>query len=347
LDGVRGIAILAVLGFHLFGLPGGFYGVDLFFVLSGFLITTLLLEERERTGAISLHAFYARRARRLLPALVIYLPFPLIAFGAFHHPVWWSIGAVAGPALYCLNFMIAFWHVSFTLPVGHLWSLSQEEQFYAVWPALVALTFRCVRESRLLPPLIATFAALVLYRAGLAAAGAGYTRIYYGPDTHADGLVIGCAAAVARRQQIRLPAWVGFAAIGVLGAAFTAGELSVDWMVFALPIVNFAAAIVVLDAANDRMLGHVLSIRPLPWLGAISYSLYLWHEFAHWYVSGHHPIQELELTIPLALGSYYFVERPFRTGRTTAASASVPLLELAHPSAGSQANASAAARRSH
>jgi peptidoglycan/LPS O-acetylase OafA/YrhL len=313
LDGVRGVAILAVFGLHFFQLRGGFYGVDLFFVLSGFLITTLLLEERVRTGGTSLGSFYVRRARRLLPALVAFLVV-VILVGSLVFTAGRLAEMVGGSLFYCLNIIGAFGHrdVFTKSPVNHLWSLSQEEQFYLVWPALLSLSLRRVRESQLLVPLLRAFVALAIYRAGLVAGGAGYDRIYFGPDTHADGLVIGCAAAVARRRGLQLPAWVGAVALAVLLVAFAGGDFSFHWNVLELPIVNLVAAAVVLEATHGQRMTRMLSIRPLPWFGAISYSLYLWHEFARWLIAGPHPLPELVLTIPLALGSYYVIERPFR-----------------------------------
>src|SRR5438876_1035916 len=135
LNGLRGLAIAAVCGVHFFGLAGGFLGVDVFFVLSGFLITTLLLEERDRHGAIDVVAFYRRRVRRLLPALA-FLVLTAVAFefvvGGFGRA-----GETAALGLYSANFVRAFTAVNVPRPVGPLWSLAQEEQFYLVWPFLL------------------------------------------------------------------------------------------------------------------------------------------------------------------------------------------------------------------
>jgi peptidoglycan/LPS O-acetylase OafA/YrhL len=224
---------------------------------------------------------------------------------------------LGGSLFYCLNILGAFGHrdVFRQSPVNHLWSLSEEEQFYLVWPAALALSVRRVRESQLLWPLLGVFGAIVVWRAGLVAAGAGYDRIYFGPDTHADGLVIGCAAAVARRRGFRLSGWIGVIALTALLAAFVGGQISFGWSVVELPVVNIAAAAVILDVAAGGKVARALSLQPLPWLGAISYSLYLWHEFARWLVAGSYPVDEIILTIPLALGSYYLVERRFRSRR--------------------------------
>jgi len=211
-----------------------------------------------------------------------------------------------------MNVAVAFHHETFRLPVDHLWSLAQEEQFYLLAPALLIGLLRRVRESELLTPLLALAITLAVYRAGLVAAGASYTRIYYGPDTHGDGLVIGCAASVLRRRGISAGTPAGVASAAVLLLAFVSGPASVGWSLLELPIVNLAAATVILSAASAGRFSRSISGKPLVWLGGISYSLYLWHFFAHRVVPGAHPVVELAIALPLALGSYYLVERPFR-----------------------------------
>src|SRR4051812_42278396 len=166
LDGLRGIAIAIVVGYHAFGFPlGGWLGVDLFFVLSGFLITTLLLEEHDRTGRVSLRAFYVRRARRLLPALGA-----VLALIAVVGPLYYSPGLLASivaSGLYAANIVRGFGQSDFlnATPAAHLWSLAQEEQFYVLWPIALIWFRRRLTERRLMSLLAAGFIALVLYRA--------------------------------------------------------------------------------------------------------------------------------------------------------------------------------------
>jgi peptidoglycan/LPS O-acetylase OafA/YrhL len=319
LDGLRGIAILGVLGVHLFGLSGGFYGVDLFFVLSGFLITTLLLEERDRTGHVSLRAFYIRRTRRLLPALGA-----VLALIAVVGPMYYSPGLLASivaSGLYAANIVRGFGRSDFlaATPAAHLWSLAQEEQFYVLWPIALLSFLRRLTERRLMTLLAAGFVALVLYRASLAVAGAGWHRLYYAPDTHMDGLVLGCLLACARRRGLTtVPVLAGCVAAAVVVAAFVLGAQTVAWSVGGLPVVEIAAAALVLAALSHGPVAVVLSARPLVWVGALSYSLYLWQIPAMWLTGWSNPWTALLLTAALTLFSYYVIERPFRRPRARA-----------------------------
>lgn len=320
LDGLRGIAISGVLACHLFGLhsgsvaTGGFFGVDLFFVLSGFLITTLLLEERDRDGRVSLRGFYVRRARRLLPALggliALFLLVMIVGGQTLH-----GLVVVAAGALYVGN--IAHLAGVHTLPLDHLWSLAEEEQFYLVWPVLLALLLRKLPEPRLLRWLAATAALVAAYRLLLAGFGAGTDRLYFGPDTHADGLIIGCAAAIYRRRGGRMPSQrVALFALAAVVAVFFIGRQTLAWMMFGLAPFNLAAAILVLAATGTGFLTSRLAVRPLVYLGAISYSLYVWHQFARWLLGWQHPWVALPLALLLAVASYHWIEQPFRRHRT-------------------------------
>ncbi len=316
LNGLRGIAILGVLGVHLFGLSGGFYGVDLFFVLSGFLITTLLLEEHDRTGLVSLRAFYIRRARRLLPALGAVLILIAVVGPMFYSPG--LVASIVASGLYAANIVRGFGHSDFlaATPAAHLWSLAQEEQFYVLWPIALLALRRRLTERRVMTLLAAGFVALVLYRAALAGAGAGWHRLYYAPDTHMDGLVLGCLLAYARRRGLTtVSAVTGCVAGALVVAAFILGAQTVPWSVGGLPVVEVAAAALVLAALSPGPVRAVLSARPLVWIGALSYSLYLWQIPAMWLTGWNDRWGALALTAALTLISYYVIERPFRRPR--------------------------------
>lgn len=185
LDGVRGIAILAVFLNHTQPtLSGGFLGVDLFFALSGFLITGILLNEFNRTGSISLRSFYYRRALRLLPALVVFL----LVCAPWAH--WQATTATM--------FYFANWHsFEFLGPLVHTWSLSVEEQFYIAWPVVLLLLLRLkLSKTAIAAGLITIIALIFIWRLYLLKSGASWERAYKGTDTHTEGLLIGCVIAL-------------------------------------------------------------------------------------------------------------------------------------------------------
>jgi peptidoglycan/LPS O-acetylase OafA/YrhL len=310
LDGLRGVAIALVISFHYFAFPfGGGDGVDLFFVLSGFLITTLLLEERSATGAISLGSFYGRRARRLLPALLVMLAaFSVIALAKGHDPVWdlERFGFYTGNAAR-----------AFTLlpPSGldHLWSLAEEEQFYLLWPLLL-LAF--ARSRRLLMFTLALTGALILYRAGLAIGGASLNRLYFGPDTHADGLMMGAALAIIlQRRSITVPEGLLPWIVGSFVLAVLIPDVNTGWHIIGLPLFELVCAALIAAAVSGSSLTSALSWPPLVFLGKISYSLYLWHFMLLWAFGSRYEMIALPVTFACAYLSYRFVERPFRRRR--------------------------------
>jgi peptidoglycan/LPS O-acetylase OafA/YrhL len=315
LAGVRGIAIAAVVGLHFFGLSGGFYGVDLFFVLSGFLITTLLLEERDRHGSVSLRRFYNRRANRLLPALLTVLVVIGVLGSARYTHI--KLAEIIGGSVYLANLLPR--GILAKTPADHLWTLAQEEQFYLVWPLMLIALLRKRSEKHLLAVLGAVIAVLILYRLAFVVAGASYDRLHYFPDMHADGLLIGCAGAVLWRRGVRVPPLMGAAGLGVVLAAFVFGAQSVTLGVYPLPLVEVACLLVILGAVETGALQRFLSLRPLVWLGLVSYSLYLWQQPARWLVGWHHPLPGLALTALLTLLSYYGVEARFRSDRVRVA----------------------------
>jgi len=313
LDGLRGIAIAIVVAYHLWGWPrGGWLGVDLFFVLSGFLITTLLLEEHAQTGKIRLSAFYLRRARRLLPALAVLL-FAYLLFNALRGTD--ALGLVARWGLYTANIYEAYWpaHASHLVGLNHLWSLAEEEQFYLVWPLALLGAARMRNPARFLA-LVA--GALILYRAGLVLDGAVSSRLYFAPDTHSDGLVLGSALAFAwRSKELVVPKWlVAVAAVSCVPIVVFENP-SATTQLLMLPIFEVASLILVAAA----VVGTIRLPRPLVWLGGISYSLYLWHNFILWTFNRHHQILVLAISLVAAYASTRWIERPFRRKRAAPA----------------------------
>jgi peptidoglycan/LPS O-acetylase OafA/YrhL len=327
LDGVRCVAILPVVGLHAFGWPRqGSLGVDVFFVLSGFLITTLLLQEHAEKGFISLRHFYRRRAFRLLPGLFVMLAvFAVVTIvslalrGALdeehlNDPL---IG-IAIALTYTANFAgAADFHPS---GLGHLWSLAQEEQFYLVWPPLLFLALRARKELaiRLLAFAI-VFVVVERMAIALSAEDIPLYRLYDAPDTHADPILVGCLSGLALTSG-RLPRMLrdsrSRARAATASAVFVAAAIAFldrAWsLLYVTPLLTlFAAAVaaIVLSVALDETrLTRILALGPIAFVGRISYSLYLWHVPVLAFVGGW---GGLALSFGLAATSYHFVEQPF------------------------------------
>jgi peptidoglycan/LPS O-acetylase OafA/YrhL len=278
LDGLRGIAILLVMADHsgiVVASGAGDQGVTIFFVLSGFLITTLLMEERARYGRVSLRRFYWRRALRLLPALAVLLLVVVAVMG-----VAGRADEIAGDVLPALFYVMNWTIVAGNNPgiVGHTWSLSVEEQFYLAWP-LVLLGMLALGRGRLTwvsGLLVAAMLVSIVLRVVLWAGPGGYYRTFVGTDTRMDALAIGCLVAVAfSRRPIEVP--------GPVMAALAATIPIALWMTdqrfmaaVGFAVTAFAAAGMVAGAASGRG-ERVLGWRPLAYVGLISYGLYLWH----------------------------------------------------------------------
>lgn len=306
LDGLRGIAILLVLACHFTGEPfGGAYGVDLFFVLSGFLITALLLEERAAAGRIRLGGFYVRRARRLLPALAAMLCCYLVYNTILGRD---ALGTVAEYGLYFGNVYFVVTHQPDATGLGHLWSLAEEEQFYLLWPLLLLLV---VRAKRPLYWVAALAVALIVYRFALILGGASMHRLYRAPDTHSEGLVLGAALAFLRQQGFVAGEWAG-----KLGLALTIPAVVAGVWNFGLPVFELGALLLVAAAVSDTSLAKAFSLRPLVWIGALSYSLYLWHFPVLWAFHDHNRVLALGISFMLAWLSYRYIEQPFRRRRS-------------------------------
>ena len=319
LDGLRGLAVVAVLLFHggLSWATGGFLGVDVFFVLSGFLITSLLLAEQRSTGTIGLGGFWARRARRLLPALLLVIAAVAAATSLFDPSSQVSLRADALAALgYVANWRFVaegadyFGRTAADSPLNHLWSLAIEEQFYLFWPLVVLAVARGRRAATWVgvaaaTGAVASVAAMVL----LHRSADDVSRVYYGTDTRVHTVLIGAALAALLAPR---PIWAG-AAAGWPGAAglvapptaagwprplrvllaalaalaavnLVAGVALVDggmeWLYEGgLPIFSVAAAVLIAAAVltPDGLVARALALEPLGSVGRLSYGLYLWH----------------------------------------------------------------------
>jgi peptidoglycan/LPS O-acetylase OafA/YrhL len=390
LDGIRAVAVLALIAFHtgISWVPGGFYGVDAFFVLSGYLITTLLVTEWERSGTIVLRRFWAGRARRLLPALFVLVAAIGISLAVAPHLLATPhiISDAISTVFYASNWYSIHGGVSYfstvaqPSPLLHTWSLAIEEQFYLVWPIVVlaVLTLgtrapgrrrserRARRQQRqntvrvmeggfitIIPfgstapdPAwtrrrrlhllfgVASFGALASAIDMVLLAPNGYTtRAYYGTDTRAQALLTGAAiaAALALWKPQEWPWFRRFAGVlGLVGMAGTAAlwGLANQSSVFAFSggflVASVAAGGIVLCAGVAAASPSVwlLEIPPIPWLGKISYGVYLWYwpvllvmsaTRLHWSV---YPLfgARVAVTVALATVSYYVVELPIRRG---------------------------------
>lgn len=288
LDGLRGLAVLLVLGNHAAGshFPGGGFGVDVFFVLSGFLITGLLLAELERSGRIYFAAFWARRALRLAPALVAVVLFVAVAprllalrFPSVEEFVTWK--DVWGPLLYVYNWVSISNHDAPSL-MPHAWSLAVEEQFYLVWPLVLLAFASAVRRLRVFLGIALGVAIAVM--AVRAASGTSITALYLGTESRGAVMLLS-GALVAASISARIPAIVGMiarwtwpaAALALAILVLTSAQ-SARWLAFGgWLLIAIVVAFLLLAALDDSTLwARALSCRPLVYVGRISYGLYLW-----------------------------------------------------------------------
>ncbi len=291
IEGLRGVAILLVVLYHsslVVGIPGGFIGVDVFFVISGFLITGLLLRERERSGSISLSAFYARRVRRLLPAGVVALACTLVASFVVLAPLDRAAvaldAAAAALSIGNIRFALAegdyFAAVTTPSPLLHYWSLAVEEQFYLVWPALVLVASRG-RRARLGAGIALAIVLGVSLIANLVVTGTAVSWAFYSLPTRAWQLSLGGLIAVAAVPLARIPgplaAGLGWVAVPALGAAALAFDGSIAYPGAWALVPTLAAGALIVSGPGAHRPGRLLALWPLRFLGRISYSLYLWH----------------------------------------------------------------------
>jgi peptidoglycan/LPS O-acetylase OafA/YrhL len=337
LDGLRALAVIAVLIYHARPgwLPGGFLGVEVFFVISGFIITRALLNEVRATGRINVLSFWMRRARRLLPAVVLLLAGTLTYALVFEPDQVTELRADALAAMvYVTN-----WHLmtggqsyfnSFQQPsmLRHLWSLAVEEQFYVVWPMLLAAGLPILKQKGML--------ALILI--GIAASTAGMTllyvpagdtsRVYYGTDTRAAALLAGAALAFVAggwrmadaRWAPKVMALIGLAATAlVLGAMVWLDERQALLYRGGFLAVSLASTVVILAATQPNLFSKALSLSPLRWIGERSYGIYLWHWPIYLLVWPNEATlgqlaAQITATVFIAALSYALVEKPIREG---------------------------------
>ena len=385
LDGVRAVGLLLIVGFH-FGAPGmsgGFVGVDAFYVLSGYLITGLLLGEWARSARIGLGAFWLRRARRLLPALAVVLVVVTLVIrfttpaglypdlrmadlsALFYFSNWWQIASSG-------NYFVATGAVS---PLTHTWSLAVEEQFYLIWPLVVLAVLHTARRlgrrrgrpgpatgqatgqaaeptggrradrgvELLLAVSVVGVVASAVEMAWLYHPGADITRLYFGTDTHAQSILVGAVLACTLTLVQRRRGNVGMApgahatgarvALTVLGLAGLAGTVVLTTTLdgtsavayrggFLCSALSAAALITGAVCVTGGPIARVLSVRPLVWMGTVSYGAYLWHfpvfielDSARTGLGGAGLLTVRVLaTFTLAGLSYYLVERPVMEG---------------------------------
>ena len=339
LDGLRALAVLAVVGFHasiVSGAKGGYLGVEPFFVLSGFLITTLLVQERQNRGAIGLRDFYMRRALRLLPALFVFLA--AVSLYALARPnaaevrhFWHDLVATVA---YAADWVYALQGQFDTRMLSHTWTLAVEEQFYAIWPlVLVIVLHRKVGRSLAFAVAAGGAIGLNLLRIGLYEHGASLPRVSWALDVRGGGLLLGAALAIAitsgwLRLSSRAASWA--AAIGTLWLVYIFLSSRYDVVAISLdPDRLFIEGITVTDIASGVLLvGLVFAERgfvlraftnsPAVWIGKVSYGLYLWHPAVFLILepdrTGLTPalnqVLRLAVTAVLVAASYVLVELP-------------------------------------
>ncbi len=349
LDGLRAVLVSAVLVYHLAGgrLPvaTGEVAVVVFFALSGYLITRLLVRERRATGRIDLAGFYGNRARRLLPPLALLLGVWLavalvwsgsawltsVPGGGPGHPIgtWTDLETVAAAATYVTNWLDAFPHLHLWVgysPLGHLWTLAVEEQFYLLWAPVVLVLARFRRS-----PLVVLLVGLAFLAEPFGLAGSPFNRVYFGTDARVGALLLGAAAGwwraehpVARRaagsNRAALLAGSGVAVaaaaclvVAGVGEAHT-GERT--WWVGATALASLAGTVLVVVVAEERgRLSTVLAHPVLVWLGRRSYAAYLWgYVFNTWFRSLGLATAPLVVACTFAAAelSYRTVEVPYR-----------------------------------
>jgi peptidoglycan/LPS O-acetylase OafA/YrhL len=331
LDGLRAVAALGVVGFHLRlpGFAGGGLGVDIFFTLSGFLISSIILTELERTGRLSFRSFYIRRGLRLLP---VYFATVAVALAGYFLIV--AVGGTLRGAAFSF-FYIANWAAAFDLGLGtlaHTWSLSVEEQFYFLWPVLLVLLFRRSRgggKRLLISTGVAWGAMWAVTLVSVFAFRIPFDLLNNGTPFRATELLAGCLLAVAVRHGYLAPlvrrrmlssllgiiAMLGLVTLIVFGRSESNPELVAIWIA-----TSGCTALLIASVQGGRptVVGRVLSWKPLVAIGIVSYGVYLWHfpvmvsiDKLYGLESFPAAVAALVITAILVTASYFLLEKPF------------------------------------
>ncbi|MGB2757939.1 MAG: acyltransferase, partial [Acidimicrobiia bacterium] len=355
LDGLRALAVMGVLLYHhdeIGMFRGGYVGVDVFFVISGYLITSLLITEFRGRGRVSLTTFYVRRAKRLLPAMLLVVAVSSIVAATVAREFAVS---VRGDAIASLFYVNNWWQLSSSQPYGqafaghlpllqHLWSLAIEEQFYLLWPIVVIIGLRWAHGK---PGRLRQFALTVLglgvvsgIAMWVAYSPADPSAIYYPTHLHAFGLLFGSVLAMGWRQH-RLRADIAFSAKALLNAIALFGLAVLYWVMTSktydfygdnlhrsLLISSLVSVLIVGAIVHPAggMVSSVLSWRPFTWIGERSYGIYLWHILVFYFVDTEIPLVpklpslvlgslRIIITVVIAHFSYELLESPIRYGR--------------------------------
>lgn len=303
IDGLRAVAVIAVILYHLrvTWIPGGFLGVDLFFVISGYVITRLLLDSIQRSGGLDLRAFYIARAKRLLPAL-LFMVFTTIIFVSFWAPD--TVKRLLTDTPFALLGVMNWWLVARKLDyfdaisrpplLQHTWSLAVEAQFYLVWPLILLLVLKKFGRNKIpgAALLIAAISGITLLIVSLeldASNSSGVSHIYFGTDTHSIGLFLGAALAVSwipqnfsttvtRRAQDFIDAIGVIGFLGIIASFLLIDETNPTLYKIAFPLAGlFGTAIITSIVHPASRFAPILRARALLWIGERSYAIYLWH----------------------------------------------------------------------
>lgn len=349
IDGLRAVAVIAVMLYHLGfkWIPGGFLGVDLFFVISGYVITRLLLDSIQRSGGLDLRAFYIARIRRLLPPLVFMIITTTIVVGLWAPDTMRRFLGDAPFALFGgMNWWLVFRHTDYFEAIGrppllqHTWSLGVEAQFYLVWPLILLLVLKYFGKNKIpgAALIIAAFSGIALLFVSLqvdAASASQVSHVYFGTDTHSIGLFLGAALAVSwvpqnlqetvnQKAQDFIDGIGVFGFLGIIASFLFVDETDPTLYKLAFPLAGiFGCAIITSIVHPASRFAPILSSKPFVWIGERSYAIYLWHWVVFQVTRPNYDLEgsewalyALRILIVFALAdiSLRLVELPVRTG---------------------------------